>query len=404
MRALVACAGITSGLIAATGIAAPAQAQMGMGMGAGAGMGMEGLSKRALNTCATMLGLDKDQKEAAIALLEGNQAARKQLMKDFQARMQSLNEKARDDGDFSVYSKEMPKMIEEQQEKAKKLESGFLDELKATLTPAQMEKWPKVERFTRREKGLKIGVVSGQSVDLIDALDRIKADRSSNKELVDMTEQYESSMDNLLKQWEKIGEDSRKKSMEVMGKFDPAAIEEAIKPVQDHAKIIRDLNREYERKMKPLLPEEKRDEFAMEIKKHSFPSIYRASHAQKSLDAALKLTDLNATQKGEISTLKSSYVKDVGPINDKWAQAKEEKEDKAGGRISAMMQSFSGQGGGDNAVSTARKARKELDEKTLTRLRETLKPDQASKLPEKPADPMMGWGENDMMPVEEDGE
>lgn len=379
IRSIIAAGLVSAGIMFTT--VPEARAQFGMMGGMGEGMQVA-ITKRGLNAYAKILDLDKEQLEAARILLEGNQAAVKALRKEMESKMAAMQEKAQDTGDWTVWQKEWPKIAKELGEKMKATEKGFFDDVKSLLSPDQADRWGSVERYRRREMGLRYSLSSGQSVDLIDALEKSKVDLKSKPDLAEIVSQYELAVDRSLVTFEKTAEDSQNKAMENMANFDMRKIEDAIKPIQDIAKSIRDLNRDYARRISPFLTDEQRAAFELEIKRRSFPRVYKESHVSKSIDAALKLPGLEDSQKDSLTTLRQNYNRDSENANQKWAQAIEQKEEKAGGKISMMMQGWWGQDGNDD-VSNARKTRKEVDDKAMDRLKGILKEDQVAKLPAK---------------------
>ena len=86
---LLACIGVSVYLLAVH----PSQAQFGMGMGGMDSMMQDTITKRGLDAYAKLLGLDKEQKETAMTLLEGNQTATRAAMKEFQSKMEALAER-----------------------------------------------------------------------------------------------------------------------------------------------------------------------------------------------------------------------------------------------------------------------------------------------------------------------
>src|SRR4051812_31382308 len=87
-----------------------ANAQFGMGgMGMG-GMQQDVLTKRGVEAYAKILGLDKDQHEVAMTLLEGSTTEYKAAQKKFEDGMKDIQAKVSDTQDFTLYQKEMPKL------------------------------------------------------------------------------------------------------------------------------------------------------------------------------------------------------------------------------------------------------------------------------------------------------
>ncbi|MBL9001187.1 MAG: hypothetical protein JNK25_08625 [Phycisphaerae bacterium] len=380
---LLACIGVSVWLLAVH----PSQAQFGMGMGGMDSMMQDTITKRGLDAYAKLLGLDKEQKETAMTLLEGNQTATRAAMKEFQSKMEALAEKARDEG-FGVYQKDMPAISREMATKFEGLEKGFFDDLKSILTPDQVEKWPSVERYRRREQAMRFGFVSGAAVDLIAVVERTGTRPAGNTEFDETLERYELDVDRMLQNFERQAKDAQKDVLEGGAMFDMQKIQGMMKSMYEGAKEVRDTNRVYARQLAGLMPEEGRAKFEAEVQRRSFPRVYRPSHTTKSLDAALKFADLTPEQKESVSALRESYQRDLAPINTRWARATEEKEDKSGGSMMVMMEGFMGGAGPDDPVKQARDARKDLDDKALAKLSDILTPAQKSRLPEKKSAPM----------------
>jgi hypothetical protein len=368
---------------------APAMAQFGPMVGGMNASTLDGFTPRAVRQMAKVLGLDTAQKEAAMELLEGHKISRQKIMTDFQESMKTLGEKAREDGDFMAFQKEMPKMQLEMQGKTEKLEKEFRDNLKGLLTPEQEGKWERAERVHRRSKLMRFSMVSGAGVDLVDVAERALGgrDKTVPKDVEDLLSEYEVQVDRHLIAIEKLGKDMQQKMMEDQrAMFDPQKMQDTMKPLIEKSAEIRGINRDFARRMLPLVSEDKRAEVELAIKRKAHPTIYRENHTQRSIAAALKMADLAPDQKESIQSMQASYEKDMAPLSDTWATATEEKEDKNGGVIGVMMSGFMGGGQSDDAVAKARTARRDLDKSVLERLQGILKPEQKSKLPERKTD------------------
>lgn len=364
-----------------------ALAQFGM-MGNNQAM-QQTVSRRGLDSYCRLLAFDADQKEAAIALMEGHQSALSTMQKEMEGSMASLAEKMQDGG-FAEYQKEMPKVMKAMTEKAEALEKGFFNDLKALCTDEQLAQWPAVERFRRRETAMRFGFVSGSAVDLIAISDRIKPTPTSDSEYKETLSAYELEVDRILVNFEQIGKDAQKDMFEPGAMFDMKRIETMMKKFYDAAVQVRDINRNYARKLDGILPEADRVKLTDEINRRSFPRIYRDSHTQQIIKTALKFEDLKPEQKEQLAAINEAHVREAATINEKWAKAMEEKEAKAGGTIMVMIQSFQTMNGGgdkEDPVKEQRDARKALDDKTKDKVEALLTPDQRSKLPaKKPAE------------------
>ena len=190
-----------------------------------------------------------------------------------------------------------------------------------------------------------------------------------------------------------------------MQNFDMTKIQDMMKEMTTMAKAIRDTNRQFARTVEPLLPADKQAKFDMEIKRRSFPKVYKEGYPAKAIAEAMKFNDLDASQKETIALLKEGYERDVETANKAWAAAIEEREEKNGGTMGAMMAMYTGGGDGKDAVGDARKARRELDGRVKDKLMTLLNEEQKKRLPEDKPDPKdnrMGMDFFNVDPPEQD--
>lgn len=392
--------------LAILGAAVPARAQISMNFEQ-----QDLISRRGVTGYSKLLGFDKDQTETAVTLWEGSQSVYRATMKDFQNRMQEMQNKAQEKGDWTAIQKELGEISTQMQEKIQASEKQFFDDLKAVCTDEQASRWESVERYRRREVGMRLPLMSGSAVDLILVADRQKVgDKAEVKELLS---EYELAIDRPMMLVAKMQDEQSKRQKELMEKMmaNPASgMDEVNKLMGELAAIgkdIRNVNRDFGRKIAAVLPDDARTRFEDEIARKSFPRVYRESQAAKMLVAATGLADLSAEQKETLSQLRKSYASEVKPLNERWSKAIEAQEEKHNGTMGVMIASqmsmAMGGGEGDETIKDAkeaRDARKELDERTEKRVNEVLNEAQRAKLPEKKVEPEMPW--MDLVPEEGD--
>jgi hypothetical protein len=382
----------------------PARAQESEGSDEAFDMGMSMLSRRGIEKYASILHLDDDQKQAAQALFDGYIEAMRDMGKDLQASMKAMQEKMTETQDYSAYQKEMGPKMKEFQERSERLQNGFFDDLKSFLTEAQAARWPRLERYRLREELMQMGMVSGSGVDLTMVADKLKIDPESSPALAEQFDRYEMEVDKPLQALKAAAKEMQDDAYDNMADFDPAhpeAMMERYKKMMERlmvpARQVRDLNRQYERLIVPLLPAETASKFESEFNLRSFPRVYRKSHAAKALAAAEKFSDLTEDQRENLANIRAAYERDLAPANAKWAAEIETQENADGGAF--MQMAMSGMGGGDpnDPVAQARKARRELDDQTRERIVAALNEDQRSRLPEKGSTADNPW--EDFQPV-----
>lgn len=368
----------------------PARAQFGMG-GGDMSQYMVPVTKKTVESYAGLLGMDKEQKETALVLQEGYRSSFKQLQQTIQKTNKEMTEKAQDSGDWGSFGKDMAKLGKDMADKMEKLETGFFDDVKSLLNDKQKEQWPRVERTRRRDKDLRMSFMAGQSVDLVKMLQAVGVKPDSSPELAEQVDRYEVEIDKALKAFEVWGKDQQAKQVKAAedgGMPDFSKIQDTLKEMAGMAKGMRDTNRQYAKAIQPLLPQDKQAKFDLEIKKKSFPRVYKESYPTMAIAAALKFTDLDADQKEAVGTLDSGYTRELDAANKTWSAAIEDKEEKLGGSMGVIMSGFMG-GNKDqkDEVGDARKARKELDDRTKDKLFTILKENQKKRLPEDKPDP-----------------
>lgn len=389
MCAAFASVALLAGGLGVLALPAPSASAQMFQMMAGGGPGGDGsISKRSVQLYGKILGFDKDQSDTLITLHEGYLAEHKVISEEMQGYMRKVQEEFQESQDFSIYQKEVPKKQREFAKRMETTQNAFLDDVKGLCTPTQEEKWPALERHRKRETYLRIPFIAGVSVDVVDCVRRVGMPPEEGKvtpEVKEALEQYEMTLDRKLGDVERMARDAEEKATEMAANFDFQKIQEMMKKFSDEAILIRNINRDNARRVSALLPEDARTKFDKEVQRRSYPRVYRKSYFTRAVESAEKFKDLDAEQKTTLADLKAGYEREAGPINEKWATAITEREDKEGSSFLSMM-NFGAQPK-DNPVTEARKARKELDGSYKEKLLAALKDDQKKQLPKEDALP-----------------
>jgi len=361
----------------------PAQAQIKIAMtGTPFGGSADGqIAKRSVERYADLLDFSAEQKDSALTIHEGYAAAYEQAQKARRTAMSELRRSAEDTGDHTVFMEKMPAIEKDFRDKSSKLNKGFLDDLRGLVSPSQDANWVKVERMRRRETGLRAGGVSGEAVDLIDVVSGLKLPSDAMTPLSPTLDEYESELDHQLQAKAKAAAEAP--TFEPGKGFDAEKMQARMKESREAGLKVKEVNERSARKIEPLLPEDKRDAFRSALKERSFPQVYRPSRAVKDMDAALKLDDLTPAQRASIQDIKASYRRDAGSLNDTWAAAitASEGEGQSGTVFGSDGSHFMmNMGDEPQSLVDARKARRELDEKTNDKVKGVLNQDQQAKL------------------------
>src|SRR5262249_12730482 len=142
-------------------------------------------------------------------------------------KMDDVRSEFRDTQDPTVFAK-MQDSMKSFRDARKKMDDGFSNDVKALLTPKQLEVWPTVERSARRESGLRRGLISGERVDLVTLVDDLKPAEDLKTNLKPILEQYEQDLDRELVKRNQFQEKNMDKVGELMRTGDTDAAQKLI--------------------------------------------------------------------------------------------------------------------------------------------------------------------------------
>jgi hypothetical protein len=162
------------------------------------------------------------------------------------------------------------------------------------------------------------------------------------------------------------------------------------------SKAVRDLNKDFVRRLSAVMSEEDKAKFEYEFAKRAHPRIYRETYPQQCFTAVMAFSDLDDSQRDAIKTMQEQYNRELRAANAEWAKAVESAEDVAGGSMGLQMAQWmpsekEGIKEAQESVKTARDARRELDNAMKARLEQTLKLEQRNRLPSRKATQDNPW-------------
>jgi hypothetical protein len=313
--------------------------QGGGGMfGGGRGLYEPSVSSEDMDHYGSILKLTKTQQEAVKSLHDA-------YVQDFNAaadkardEMDALREEGGDDS-----RQAMGDLFAKFRTKRADMEKSFFNEVKQTLTPDQQAQWPAVERLRRRETTMNRGLMSGEAVDLVKIVDGLKLSADARKPVDPVLDQYQVDLDRELIVRNETQDKMQGNFRDLMQ--DPEKGEKAIQEGRAAATKLRDVNKRYARQIETTLPDDAtKAKFDDEVRKASFPRIYRNSRAMRTIDDAAKLTSLTAEQKTSIDTIKDQFTKELGALRGKMETAYEAREQTI--TAADIMSRFGGGGGG----------------------------------------------------------
>lgn len=365
------------GLVALAGVAPVALAQPGGGGGGGFRQAMApAVNSRNLDKYAKMLEMTDEQKEAARTLFDGYQEQSNAQREKLQAKMDEVRQQFRDTRDPSVWQT-MGETMQKFRDQRKQTDEGFFNDLKSVLTPAQVEKWPEVERANRRETVMRRGFISGERVNLFDVVEQVKLNPEAMKEVAPILHDYDEQLDRALIAREAITEEGFTKFQQLRASGDVKGMQEFMDKGREAANRVKELNKKFARSIVDILPEEQKASFNEEVRQRTYPDIYRESQADRAINAAAGFSDITAEQKEKLQSLKDNYARAMTPLQQKMVETTEETEQKI--TAADMMARF--RGGQEGPMGDLRRERRELVTKTQEELKKILTPEQAERLP-----------------------
>lgn len=367
-------AALVVGLVSLAGAATVAMAQPG---GGGFRQGLApAVSSRSLDKYAKMLDMTDDQKEAARTLFEGYQDQTTREREKLQAKMDDVRQKFRDTRDPSVWQS-MGDTMTKFREESKRADAAFFDDVKSVLTPAQIEKWPEVERANRREVVMRRGFISGERVNLFDVVDQLKFSPETMTQVAPILKDYDEQLDRALIAREAITEEGFTKFQQLRASGDMKAMQDFMDKGREAANRVKEMNKKFARAIADVISEDQQAAFNSEVRKRTYPDVYRDTAADREIAAAVGFADLSPEQREKLQSLKDGYARSLAPLQQRMTDAQEETEQKI--TAAEMMNRF--RGGQDGPMEGLRRERRELVSRTQEGLKKILTPAQAERLP-----------------------
>jgi gas vesicle protein len=230
--------------------------------------------------------MDSGQIDAAKALVESYRAEFDAAAKETRDKMRAIREEAQESRDFSAME-QMGPVMEKFSKKSAEMEKAVLGDIKTLLNDNQAAKWPLVERTRRRERTIDRGNLAGESVDLVRVVDGLDLKPDAKLALADALEQYQSDLDRALIERNKVLDEDSAQQQPFNGRLvlDLEDMQKRTKKVRDAGELVRGVNQKYAKVFEPLVGDDAKAQFQTEVKRQSFPQVYRPSRTSKAMDA-----------------------------------------------------------------------------------------------------------------------
>lgn len=372
------------------------------------------VATRDVDRYARLLGLTEDQKAAAKGMVEAMASEFSQFSRESREKMDEIQAEFQETRDPSIFRDKMPAIMGKLREKRAEMEHAFLADFRLLLNPDQEARWGNLEMLRRREAntGGFMGM-AGESVDLVKVGESVGVIEGpdfagAGPELRQLFEQYERELDKALAEKSRAMNENGARAPGDGQPVDPEVMRKAMEAVREKSVAVRDVNQKYARQIQGMLSEPSAGKWNDEVKRQTYPDVYRETYTSRALKSALELDDLSPEQRSTILSLQEQYARELAPANEALARAiadadqSGERGGMVGGPGGPMMIRM---GDEPEAVKSARAAKRDMDTKALDKLKSNLSESQRSKLPPKrerrgpgraPAD---GAGEDDSVEI-----
>lgn len=353
---------------------------------------------------STLLNFSPEQRDAAKVIFkqrmenyqERARAVREEMSKAMKEMMSAIREGGAPEPNKGAQER-MEKVGLELQAEQKTMEVGVLDDLKALLTPEQQGLWPKVERARRIDKALRSQTMMmspGYRVDVRAEFDKFAGARKGDAALPtaattavsESLGNYEVALDSDAGAVLALDEKMQALGQRAQGEMpDMGAMFKLMGEAGEIAQRVRQAHERVSREIMLALPEGAQAAWTEAFGTASYPKIFRPTHGQRVLAAALKFEDLTEEQRTTLTALGEKHNASLAALRPKAVkevieqQEKQTKALKEGGGPEAFAATMApGQGG-------ARQEMKAAETEVLKAVRAALSEEQRKRLPKRPA-------------------
>ena len=278
------------------------------------------------------------------------------------------------------------------------MSTGVMEDLKALLSKEQEALWPTVEMSQRRNRLMRFQpllMAPGARVDIHRIFDRTLAVPGIEKPTADGAEriaqaltEYDTTVDAIAKQVIPLDDDMHGNHMG--SKATPEEMQRQMRMLADGSAMadrVRAANETAIRTSAEVLAEPVRATLWENFNREAYPNVYRETHGQRVIDAALKFKDLTDDQREKLTTMKTNHAAKLDGLKPKvvdqmiaqnqtqseWMAAKDE-EAKTKAQEKMMKTITEG---------NAKADMKAADGLAVKRVRELMNEEQRAKLPKR---------------------
>jgi hypothetical protein len=286
-----------------------------------------------------------------------------------------------------MYAAAAARLASWQAQKAQ-LRAKFVDDVQTTLSQNQQQLWPAIDRRMYRERTLPQGRLSGESVDLMQILHEAAPESGARQAAAPALQDYEINLDAALRRRNEYLASSDQDLLAASEAGDQAKAASIITRQVELRLAVRDVIEQSAAAVAALLPPEQGARFTQLAREKGYSRVYRPTQAQRLINAAKEISDLEASVLQAVNDLDRAYQGELGPANEQLVQVIRTAEPK--GMIDRVARQFTPKGDQaaeqpaqeeEDPIQKGFRARSEMGQRYIQQLQGLLTPEQWTKLP-----------------------
>lgn len=252
----------------------------------------------------------------------------------------------------------------------------FVNDLKLALTPAQLERWPRVEWRLYRQKNIGSGWLAAERVDLVQIIEELKLSPDVSSRIEPILFNCERELDPALKARQDFMLHKLEEARKLWDAKDLERLSAYYREGREVCIRVRDLNLRTMRLISAELPSDLNQKFLASFNSQAFGDVYAPTQAETLIRAARDIEGLTPEQRDQVETLSKTLDGGLRAARERWAAALLKHESDR--TIQVIMAEETS---GTDPFKDQREAIEALSKRMLDRLKEVLPPEQAEKLP-----------------------
>ena len=341
-----------------------------------------GFTTKDLEHAAQLFGFDEVQREIAGEMVNEYLTRMAVGVEQMTIVLDAAEREFQGTRDIAVWN-DFRERTEQFEERKEAITEQLMADLRLLLTPEQDARWTRFERDLRRNATIdEGGLLSGETVDLVDLLDEMGVDGEVRESIWSLEDQYVTELDRALVQRNEVYDETTNKAFErftAEGFDDMDSVmdffRELLGDAMEQAARVRDINLKYAATIGRALPPDQSAEFEDRFNELVFPRVYRASTTDRAFETILSFEDLSEEQRGRVLEAKLRYEQSRERLDANWARAiAEQEEERDVMRVMGIEPST-------EATREARTARRDLDRTSYEQVLQVLTEEQAGRLP-----------------------